>query len=168
MDVPNSPKSQSRPRPKQTASAASGSLHLSALPRFHPAAYSTSSSKSASPANGSSVNSPVGAGAYGGPLSPKSAFRFFEPAQRQQLSYYQQHLLQASLGGATTPNTSGKKPESPKLQPSAGSPGPVTPLELEDEVEGYFSAGRKSPLNVDALIREEKKRLADYSPRKTS
>jgi len=106
-------------------------------------------------------------GAYGGPLSPKSAFRFFEPAQRQQLSYYQQHLLQASLGNATTPSASGKKPESPKLQPSAGSPGPVTPLELGDEVDGYFSTGRKSP-NVDALIREEKKRLGDYSPRKTS
>jgi hypothetical protein len=166
MDIPGSPKSQSRPRPKQTPSAP-GALHLSGLPRYHPAAYSNSSSKTNTPSTGSSVTSPYVTVAYGRPLSPKTASsRFFEPAQRQQLSYYQQHLLQASLG-ATTPSGSGKKPESPKLQPSAGRPGPVTPLELGDEMEGYFSAGRNSP-NVDAIMREEKKRLSDLSLRKPS
>jgi len=167
MDNPNSPKSKSRPRPNQTASAASSSLHLSSLPRFHPAAYSASSSKTNTPATGSNATSPHVTGAYGGPLSPKNAARFLDSTQRQHLSYYQQHLLQASLG-ATNSTTSGQKPQSPKLQPSAGSPGPVTPLELEDEMGGYFNAGRKSPLNVDALIREEKKRLGEISPRKTS
>lgn len=54
------------------------------------------------------------------------------------------------------------KPVSPRLAP-LGSPGPVTPLELEHQ-DGYLTAGAKQMGNgepaelVDRLIREEHRR----------
>lgn len=62
---------------------------------------------------------------------------------------------------------SNKKPVSPKLAPLAGSPGPVTPLELDGE--SYLTAGAngsKSPLSVDAIIAQESKRRGELSPRR--
>jgi len=69
---------------------------------------------------------------------------------------------------ATSPASAlGKKPLSPKLAPLVGSPGPVTPLELDGE--SYLTAGtsgKKAHLgSVDAIIREEAKRRGDLSPR---
>jgi hypothetical protein len=94
--------------------------------------------------------------------------RFFDPEQRE-LSYYHQHLLAQSAMTNISNTTNGKKPDSPKLMPLTGSPGPVTPLELEGE--SYLSAGasgNKSPLSIEALIREEAKRHGDMSPQRSN
>lgn len=43
-----------------------------------------------------------------------------------------------------------KEPTSPRLQP-AGSPGPITPFELEDiDNEGYIAAGNRARKNNHA------------------
>jgi hypothetical protein len=95
-------------------------------------------------------------------------------AQRQ-LSHYQQHLIAQYAG--RDQNVAGLKPVSPKLAPTTASPGPVTPLELEEEREDYLgkihgsgglSAGSGAKgMGVD-LIREEGKRRSggDGSPRR--
>jgi len=110
------------------------------------------------------ANTPAGSGFTSPSPSALSPRRFFDPEQRQ-LSYYHQHLLAQSTM-ASGASVSNKKPASPKLAPLAGSPGPVTPLELDGE--GYLTAGgngNKSPLSVDALIAQESKRRSDLSPR---
>ncbi len=55
---------------------------------------------------------------------------------QKQLYFHQRGFLTASTG----------KPTSPRLQP-LGSPGPVTPLELEGD-EGYLVAGARSINNA--------------------
>lgn len=84
----------------------------------------------------------------------------YSDAQKQL--YFNQREMFSAARGATSPNASGK-PVSPRLQP-LGSPGPVTPLELEGE-EGYLLAGARSADNntapqelVEQLIREETRR----------
>lgn len=55
------------------------------------------------------------------------------------------------------------KPTSPRLIP-LGSPGPVTPLELEGD--GYLTAGtttKDAASHVDNLIREEARRRGEMS-----
>jgi hypothetical protein len=67
--------------------------------------------------------------------------------------------------------SSTQKPTSPRLMPLAGSPGHVTPLELE--AESYLTAGSGATNiaaqsdYVDHLILEEAARRADHSPRST-
>ena len=56
------------------------------------------------------------------------------------------------------------KPSSPRLCPT-GSPGPVTPLELED-ADGYIAAGvttNDAASHVDKLILEEARRRGELS-----
>jgi hypothetical protein len=59
------------------------------------------------------------------------------------------------------------KPPSPKLMPLAGSPGAVTPLELEGE--NYLAAGNASQqerMAMEAMMREEAQRRGELSPRR--
>jgi len=81
---------------------------------------------------------------------------------QKQLFAYQREVVSAAR--AQSPG-SGEKPVSPRLAP-LGSPGPVTPLELEGE-EGYLFAGARtsgkdasgsSEELIDRLIREEARR----------
>jgi hypothetical protein len=61
------------------------------------------------------------------------------------------------------------KPTSPRLIP-AGSPGPVTPLELEG-TDGYLTAGvsaSDAASHVEKLIQNEALRRGDLSPGKTA
>lgn len=61
------------------------------------------------------------------------------------------------------------KPTSPRLLP-LGSPGPVTPLELEG-ADGYLTAGVKTDnasSHVDKLIRDEARRHGEISPGRTT
>lgn len=107
------------------------------------------------------------------PVSPRSQQRQYSEAQKQ-LYAYQRELLAA--GGKLLGKTSAAKPVSPRLIP-AGSPGPVTPLELEEAGGGYLTAvGGGSPgANeqaqrdyVDRLIREEAARRGELSPKRTT
>lgn len=74
---------------------------------------------------------------------------------------YQRELM----ASARSPRGLTPKPKSPQLIPM-GSPGPVTPLELEG-ADGYLTAGiqtNDAASHVDKLIREEARRRGDMSP----
>lgn len=62
-----------------------------------------------------------------------------------KLQQYQRDMIAqarlAGLPGGTQDQAGSAKPSSPKLQP-LGSPGPITPLELE-ESSGYMAAGMR-------------------------
>lgn len=128
------------------------SLKLPSLPRFHPANFPS--------ANSSTQNTPDGRESPQPPVSPRAHQRLYSDAQKQ-LYFNQREILSAAI---RSPSSTGK-PTSPRLQP-LGSPGPVTPLELEGE-EGYLLAGARSSAAsgptapeelVERLIREETRR----------
>lgn len=132
--------------------ANTGSLKLPSLPRYHPANFpSANSSLQTTPDAGSSVASPQP------PMSPRAHQKVISDAQKH-LFLYQRELVAAAR--AQSPSQF-DKPASPRLAPM-GSPGPVTPLELEGE-EGYLVAGARNGGHeaissnelVERLIREE-------------
>lgn len=93
-------------------------------------------------------------------MSPRSQQRQVSDAQRQLFAYQRELLNQQSRGPSAVAYVA--SPKSPRLQPSKGDPGPVTPLELEGE--GYLSAGATGQkTDVDKIIQKEKKR-AENSP----
>jgi len=93
-------------------------------------------------------------------MSPRSQQRQYSDAQRQLYTYQRELVATARVGRTTVP---GPKPASPRLIPLAGSPGPVTPLELENQADGYLFVGAGSPSttkagqaeHIEKLIREE-------------
>ncbi|PNS16608.1 hypothetical protein CAC42_4572 [Sphaceloma murrayae] len=105
-------------------------LTLPGLPRFHPANYpSAHSSFANTPASG--PNSPHA------PSSPGLQQSLRNESQRQAYAYHRDML-------SRTPSSQLlERPDSPRLQP-LGSPGPVTPLELEAN-EGYLSVMKTPP-----------------------
>jgi len=146
MDPPSSTQSASRRRVQKAQYAtAGGPLLLSALPRFHPAAYASN--------NSSLQTTPSSTGASPQPLSPRSQQR---ADSHRHLAIYHSMLNSQPAGN-------GEKPPSPKLVPLAGSPGAVTPLELEGD--SYLTAGATGA-QVDAILREEATRRGDMSPRR--
>lgn len=68
---------------------------------------------------------------------------------KRKLQQYQRDMIAqarsaASQSIASAMNGVKKEPDSPRLQP-AGSPGPITPFELEDiDNEGYIAAGNRA------------------------
>lgn len=58
---------------------------------------------------------------------------------KKKLQQYQREMAQQAMMASRFANTSGTKPISPRLLP-LGSPGPVTPMELEESA-GYLVAG---------------------------
>ncbi|KAF2838420.1 hypothetical protein M501DRAFT_1011958 [Patellaria atrata CBS 101060] len=155
-----------RPRPTPHATSSNEPLRLPSLPRFHPANF-PSQSPSAANTPVSGINSPQP------PMSPRSQQRQYSEAQRQ-LYFYQRELLAA--GHQRSPSAKqagGPKPTSPRLIPM-GSPGPVTPLELEAQQGGYLIAGAAragQPTQgdlIEKLIREEAKRRGEMSRTSTS
>ena len=73
---------------------------------------------------------------------------------------YQRDILSPSRPGRQAMT----KPTSPRLCPT-GSPGPVTPLELED-ADNYITAGvttNDAASHVDKLILEEAKRRGELA-----
>ncbi|KXT00692.1 hypothetical protein AC578_8253 [Pseudocercospora eumusae] len=140
-------KNTNNQRPAVSASP----LRLPSLPRFHPANYP--SSNNTTPDVNSHASSPHA------PISPPAHQRMYSDAQKQ-LYFNQREMLNATLK-ASSPG----KPDSPRLAP-LGSPGPVTPLELERD-EGYLIAGARSTCAsndtpseelVEKLIRTEVQR----------
>ncbi|TID18519.1 Arginine permease [Venturia nashicola] len=129
-------------------SAGSGPLRLPGLPRFHPANFPSSHSSMANtPTSGGNSPQP--------PMSPRAQQRYQSEIRNQLYSHHQSPLHRR------TPSS--QKPTSPpRLRPMDGSPGPVTPLELE--ADNYLAVGSGS-LNptaqaeyVDKLIREQSAR----------
>lgn len=79
---------------------------------------------------------------------------------KRKLQQYQQNMIAQAKSAASRPTTAKSgvtKPASPRLLP-AGSPGPITPFELEGESDGYLIAGhraRRTSLIGDALHHEQ-------------
>ncbi|GME41501.1 uncharacterized protein LTHEOB_5864 [Neofusicoccum parvum] len=151
------PSQAPRLRPGRPTSGSSN-LKLPSLPRFHPANFQSPNSSCGNTPN-TNPNSPQP------PPSPRSQQKQYSEAQRQ-LYVYQRELL----ANATRNMATGTKPASPRLNP-LGSPGPVTPLELEAQHGDYLTAGaRSSGLSdsrnelVEKLLQEEAKRVGQMSP----
>ncbi|EDN10763.1 predicted protein [Histoplasma mississippiense (nom. inval.)] len=104
------------------------SIQLANLPRFHPAVYQSTSNTLA--------NQPPS------PLQQRPAQSYRIPSgSRDALRQYRDLVAGVTLtprGSSTT--SSSMKPSKPRLDP-LGSPGPVTPLALEENEGGYFVAG---------------------------
>ena len=129
------------------------SLKLPSLPRYHPANFPSSHSSSVQTTpDATSLGSPQA------PLSPRAHQRVVSDAQKHLLAYQREMISRAQTPGGLD------KPLSPKLEP-LGSPGPVTPLELEGD-GGYLVAGARHGGDeqkgreelVEKLIREEARR----------
>ncbi|KAL4981072.1 hypothetical protein BDW66DRAFT_3027 [Aspergillus desertorum] len=112
----------------QTTAKSAPTFHLGDLPRFHPAVYQ------------SSANSP----SMAAPPSPRqSRQNVYRPASssRDSVSQYREFfegvVLQKPVSLPLSPS-----PAAPRLNP-LNSPGPVTPLALE-EAGSYLSAGTSS------------------------
>jgi len=146
------------PHGRQQSSTSTASLRLPSLPRFHPANFPSKHS--------SAANTPVtGPNSPQSPVSPRTQQKQYSEAQKQLYLYQRELVTSASRSGRGAP---GPKPTSPRLIP-IGSPGPVTPLELEGK-DGYLMAGASASEStsqsdlVDKLIREEAKRRREISP----
>lgn len=101
-------------------------------------------------------------------MSPRTHQKNISDAQKH-LFVYQRELVAAARSQSPSQIDD---PESPRLAP-LGSPGPVTPLELEGDdgylVAGARSAGKESAPSaelVDKMIREEaaRRRKANDNP----
>jgi hypothetical protein len=152
MLQPPSPRAiHSRSQGNSQRRANTGSLKLPSLPRYHPANYPSANSSLQTTPDAGNMGSPQP------PMSPRSHQKVINDAQKH-LFLYQRELLNAAR--SQSPNQV-DRPVSPRLAPM-GSPGPVTPLELEGE-EGYLIAGARSAGQeavssnelVEKLIREE-------------
>ncbi|KAI4749026.1 hypothetical protein E4T50_00685 [Aureobasidium sp. EXF-12298] len=129
--------SQMRHRNASTANT----LKLPGLPRFHPANFPSSQSSSVATTPSTGPLSPSNP-----PPSPKAQQRLYSEAQKQLYLYHRETLAAQAAVTAAANAGSGRpaslrfeKPLSPRLAP-LGSPGPVTPLELEGQ-DGYLLAG---------------------------
>lgn len=152
---PPSPRAlQSRPNSARRRNV-NTSLRLPSLPRFHPANFPS--------AHSSYQSTPDDAGAINAPLSPRTHQKMYSDAQKQLLIHHREHIA-----AARAHSPSAEKPNSPRLAP-LGSPGPVTPLELEGD--GYLVAGAETSDKagashqelIERLIREEARRAVRTS-----
>ena len=133
--------SRSKPAPK---------LQLKSLPRFHPANYEASSASADATPRASR------------PSTAQSHIGRLSDAQAKLHQYQRDIVVNATRAASLTfsPKTTAN-PMSPRLNPVMGSPGPVTPLMLEDE-DDYMSAHNTgSPDSRADRGRELVQRLVD-------
>lgn len=157
--------SASRARP--AASLSTPSFRLENLPRFHPAVYqSTAGGSSAASSATFDLDSVAGPAApshiYSRPQtyrpssasavvsSPSASSSTSGASSRDALRQYRDLVAGMALSArASSQSSTFSKPSKPRLEP-LGSPGPVTPLALEEEgEEGYLSAGAMDVLAAD-------------------
>ncbi|EER24623.1 conserved hypothetical protein [Coccidioides posadasii C735 delta SOWgp] len=155
----NSPTASSRPRSRHS-SKASPALHLGNLPRFHPAVYQSSNP------NNHFTQSPS-------PNQQRPSL-----SSREALRQYRELIASIALTPRNPASTPGPRPAKPRLAP-IGSPGPVTPLSLEEQDDSYFTATPHStestsrgdhppPQEVlERLLERENERIASTSGSRT-
>ncbi|WEW57315.1 hypothetical protein PRK78_002780 [Emydomyces testavorans] len=131
--------SGSRPR----HSSKTPTFHLGTLPRFHPAVYQGSNPNNFPP------QPPA-------PVQQRSSQQYRASSNSRDVLRQYRELVAGitSRGPTSVPCT---KPSKPRLDPT-GSPGPVTPLTLEEQEDGYFTAG--------AVRSSESRSRADHPPPK--
>lgn len=127
-------------------------LHLTSLPRFHPANYQSAESSHAAIHRGARSSVPQRQGSEAS----------------QQLHQYRRDLVDsATMSARSLLSPKLSKPSPPRLHP-LGSPGPVTPLMLEGQDDYLMGGSATSPQPVtaiegrelvDRLIREEHDRI---------
>ena len=137
---PFSPRSNNASQLRQKAT----SLMLPALPRFHPANF---------PSNHSSIANTPGSGPTSPQMenSPVMQQRLYSDAQKQLFLYQRETVIGRSM------QHNNQKPTSPKLEP-LGSPGPVTPLELESGDDYLAARGRSG---TQSAFAEHSENLAE-------
>lgn len=139
-------------RPINNQRQPSNGLKLAPLPKYHPAVYR-------SPAT-SKATTPASRPASRGLLSPRTSARQFSEVQRQHQEYQRQMLATLRQTTALVGTAPFDTPSAPHLLP-LDSPGPPTPLDLE-ESDDYLNArniGESSPRELAAImIREEQER----------
>lgn len=136
----------------QNTSKSMPAFHLGSLPRFHPAVYQSSGSPQAQPSS---------------PRLPRQHGYRTSSGSRDGMWQYRDLVDGAAL--PKSPGTLSPGPSAPRLDPLR-SPGPVTPLALE-EASGYLASGPSSssdfssrehsgpaPDMVDRLIARETER----------
>jgi hypothetical protein len=113
-------------------------MRLGGLPRYHPQAYQ---SPNRAPPNTSQQSyrpsSPLG--------NTSQYFRVPSDSQKALRQYQRDLIAHAKLSSSEAATPGSAKPNAPRLDP-LGSPGPVTPLALEEE-GGYLTAGMGSISN---------------------
>jgi hypothetical protein len=140
------------------------SIHLGNLPRFHPAVYQP-------PTGNQPQQSPS-------PLQPRPSQQYrIQSGPRDALRQYRELVTGTVLASRSASSTSSTKPSKPRLDP-LNSPGPVTPLALEEGEGGYLAAGEAgspegsalenrtaapTPELVERLIRRESERKAEQN-----
>lgn len=169
-------------------------LQLPSLPRFHPANYNASnlgnSSSNFLSQAPSLVTSPASASSSPQPSRPASSGSNFHASlsdAQKQLYHYQREMIslnRLSRSPSIRSHPSPREPGSPLLNP-LGSPGPITPLELEHEerseekAAGYFLVGSSPHAILDETAKDEileayihketaRTRNQPSSPRKTT
>lgn len=152
FDGSTRPSFQRSPSSKQQRRQFGHNLTLPGLPRFHPANFASSGHSSVANTPGTNPNSPHG------PASPGMHQKMYAEAQRQ-VQAYQRDLFPRSPSSTTFP---AERPDSPRLQP-LGSPGPVTPLELETGDGGYLYVKSPSRLSMtsNAQLEQHSEQLAE-------
>lgn len=146
-------------RPSHNNNKSNRSFHLNNLPRFHPAVYQSQSmaATTSNQAPQQPTSSPLAQQQYHynnnnnnnnhHPQRPAQPSRM-PSASRDALRQYRDLIAGVALTPRGTTGSISSKPSKPRLDP-LGSPGPVTPLALEDE-GGYLVAGEKGlPTNND-------------------
>ncbi|KAL1968453.1 hypothetical protein VTN77DRAFT_1982 [Rasamsonia byssochlamydoides] len=131
---PLSPKRSPKPSP----------LHLGNLPRFHPAVYESSNRSSNNP-----------------PQQRSHGYRVSSGGSRDALRQYRELIAASVAPPSSASPTSFSKPSAPRLDP-LGSPGPVTPLTLE-EADSYMAAGSAS--KDDSSRNHQEERLSERDER---
>lgn len=162
---PPSPRNMTTRTSVSQRRGSSNALKLPSLPRFHPSNFPSSHS-SLQPTPDSSQASPQR------PASPRQHQRIISDAQKHLLAY-QREMISAAVRSSTPVQLD--NPESPRLAP-LGSPGPVTPLQLEAEDGGYLVAGAQSATNeavstdelVAKLMKEETARQRTSGSRQSN
>lgn len=131
------------------------------LPRFHPAVYQSPTTRS--PYKEPNMHTPAINQMPQSPRSPQLQKREASDAQ-QKLKHYQREMIANATRASAFPAALGKSktPKAPHIDP-LGSPGPTTPLFLEEPGD-YMTAGSRGSLPgtqqelIDKIIRSESER----------
>ncbi|KAB8072748.1 hypothetical protein BDV29DRAFT_176806 [Aspergillus leporis] len=127
------PSSPQPPRSRAQNSAKSApAIHLSNLPRFHPAIFQASSGSQGQPPS---------------PRQPRQSSYRTSSGPRDPVWQYQDYMDTMTLS-KTPPRPLSPSPSAPRLDPLL-SPGPVTPLALE-EASGYLISGASTSSTLSA------------------
>ena len=117
--------------------------------KYHPSHYKapTMSSNTLSPTKKSNMGLSSGSPLIGAPMGGVNGAQTAEGIKMKLLQYQQDMREQAA--SAARLQIPIRQPRSPKLLP-LGSPGPVTPWELDGEANGYPGFGRAAAAGLAA------------------